>query len=282
MKKVLLPTDFSKNAYNAIRYALRLFKDEECAFYLLHTYTPPIYHTDYILPSPAQIGLGDIYQTESMAQLEKVRGQIIKEFKNPKHSFITHATFNTLVDEVVRTTKNEKIDLVVMGTQGATGAKEILFGTHTVHVLKKSVCPVVVIPPNFEYEVPKEILFPTDYEVDYGEEQLKELFHIAKQHLARVNVLHVSRGYDLSELQLTSKNRIDGLLGAITHIFHDMPDQEIMEAINSFQLKTKINLLVMIQNKHTFLERLFISPVINQIGFHVTVPFMVIPHPEKN
>ena len=47
--------------------------------------------------------------------------------------------------------------------------------------------------------------------------------------------------------------------------------------INQFQKTAEVQMLAMIQNKHTFLERLFIEPVIKKIGFHVTIPFMVIP-----
>ncbi|SDE44401.1 hypothetical protein SAMN05421636_10588 [Pricia antarctica] len=73
-----------------------------------------------------------------------------------------------------------------------------------------------------------------------------------------------------------SKDYLKKLLGNIA-LFHDDPDNGIIAAVNEFQQKTKINLLVMVQNKHTFMERLFIEPVIKKIGFHITVPFMVTP-----
>jgi nucleotide-binding universal stress UspA family protein len=281
MKRVILPTDFSDNAYNAIQYALNLYKEKECAFYLLHTYTPAIYHSEYMLHSPGQIGLGDLYQTDTMTQLEELRDHINREYKNPKHTFFLHSAFNTLVDEILDTIENEKADLVIMGTQGATGAKEILIGTNSVHVIKKATCPVILVPSSFEYEKPKEILFPTDYEVDYRQEHLKELVEIARDNISRIEMLHVSQGLDLNEEQLTNKKKLDAILTNVAHLFHDLPQQQIITAINNFQLKMRKNLLVMIQNKHTFLERLFIEPVIKKIGFHVTIPFMVIPPYKK-
>ncbi|MGB5818980.1 MAG: universal stress protein [Saonia sp.] len=277
MKKILLPTDFSENAYNAISYALKLYKNQECAFYLLHTYTPAIYQAEYVLHSPGQIGLGDIYQTRALTQLEDLMKKLDKEFKNPKHIFVPHSAFNLLVDEILEMVENEKMDLIVMGTQGATGAKEILFGTHTVHVIKKTSCPVIAIPPNFEYEAPKEILFPTDYEIDYQKEQLQELLDIGKNHISRIEVMHVSSGYDLTEAQEKNKSKLDEILDTTAHLFHDMSNQGVIDGINNFQLKKKMNLLAMVRNKHTFFERLFIEPVIKKIGFHVTIPFMVIP-----
>ena len=277
MKKIILPTDFSYNAYNAISYAMNLLKDEKATFYLMNTYTPAIYQTEYLLHSPGQIGLGDIYQSESINQLEELQKKLEKEFKNPKHTIITHSAFNILVDEVAAMVASEEADLVIMGTQGATGAKEIFLGTHTVHVIKKAKCPVIAIPADFEYEIPREILFPTDYEVEYSEKQLTGLLNLSKIHNSSIEVIHISSGYNLTDLQLQNKAKLEKILEEIPHLFHDLPNQEIITGINNFQLKNKMNMLAMIQNKHTFLESLFIEPVIKKIGFHVSIPFMVIP-----
>ena len=195
---------------------------------------------------------------------------------------MVHSAFNTLVEEIVETSKNENADMVIMGTQGATGAKEILIGTNTVHVIRKACCPVIAIPPNFNYKSPNKVLFPTDLEIDYQEEQLQELHYLAKQHKSRIDVMHVSSSYDLTEAQLKNKAKLVKILGEVAHLFHELPNQEVITAINNFQQKKKINFLVMIQNRHTFLERLFIEPVIKKLGFHVTIPFMVIPPHKKN
>ncbi|MFK5973322.1 MAG: universal stress protein [Flavobacteriaceae bacterium] len=278
MKRIILPTDFSENAYNSIIYALNLFKETKCVFYLLHTYTPSIYQSEYVLHSPGQVGLGDNYQESSLTRLKELQALLKKEFNNPKHRFISHSAFNVLVDEIGEIVTSENADLVIMGTQGATGAKEIFLGTHTVHVIKKAKCPILVVPSNFEYETPKEILFPTDYEVDYKEEQLCQLLDIAKKHISSIEVMHVSEGYDLNKKQLVNKRKLNVILGSIAHLFHNLPNQNVISGINTFQLKKRMNMLVMIQNKHTFFERLFIEPIIKKIGFHVSIPFMVIPH----
>ena len=278
MKRIILPTDFSDNALHAIRYALLLLRDEECTFYLMNTYTPAIYQTEYLLHSPGQIGMGDIYQSESMEQLESLQQKLEKENKNPKHSFMTHSAFNILVDEVVSMAENEEADLVIMGTQGASGAKEIFLGTHTVQVIKKSKIPVIAIPAEYAIAYPESILFATDYEVDYNRDELRGLLDIATKTKAEIQVVHIASGYGLTEKQEQNKKKLKTILGDISHQYHDLPSQEVIEGINSFQKANQTDLLVMIQNKHTFLERLFIEPIIKKIGFHVTIPFMVIPH----
>lgn len=282
MKRIILPTDFSQNAYDAISYAINLYKDVASTFYLLNTYTPAIYQAEYVLHSPGQIGLGDIYQENSLTQLNELKNKLLSEFKNKKHTFMVHSAFNILVDEIVETSKREDADLVIMGTQGATGAKEIFIGTNTVHVIKKGCCPVMAIPTGFKYEAVNSILFPTDFEIDYQKEQLQELLSLAKQHNSSIDIMHVSSGYDLTASQLKNKAKLDVLLGKTPHLYHELPNQELITAINTFQQKKRIDVLVMIQNRHTFFERLFIEPVIKKLGFHETIPFMVIPPHQKN
>ncbi|WP_420322019.1 universal stress protein [Flagellimonas sp.] len=278
MKKVLLPTDFSENAYNAIRYAQELYKDDSCLFYLLHTYSPPIYYMEYAFSSE-QIGMDDFYQTNAVEQLEELKKELEKSFKNPLHQFRVKAAFNTLVDEILEMVENEGINIIVMGTKGATGAKELLFGSNTVHVMKKTKCPVIAVPDGFAYETPKEILFPTDYEISYRTKALKELLYLANEHISRIDVLHVATGRALTDVQVANKEKLEKLLKPFANVFYDMPNNEVINGINEFQLKNKVNLLVMIMNKHTFLERLFLKPVIKKIGLKLYIPFMVIPYP---
>lgn len=277
MKRILLPTDFSENSIKAIHYALHIYKDMECTFYLLHTFTPPIYQTEYILGSPGQIGLGDTLRENSQRQMDKLQKKLKDKFNNPNHTIIPHIAFNTLLDEITQTVELEKIDLIVMGTKGATNAVEILFGTNAVHAIKRAKCPVIAVPQMFEFKVPHQILFPTDYEIQYKKKKFDQLLQIADLHGSRINVMHVRAGYKLTEEQKKNKKQLKGILPNLS-IFHDVPDSDIIHEINEIMDKEKIDLLVMVQNKHTFFERLFMEPVIKKIGFQVSIPFMVIPY----
>ncbi|MFS4417348.1 universal stress protein [Maribacter sp. 2307ULW6-5] len=278
MKKVILPTDFSDNAFNAITYAVKLYEKVPTTFYLLNTYTPVVYQPEYLMDSPGAIGMGDFYQEHSLSQLASLKTKLEHLFPNAHHQFVPHSAFNILVVEIHSMVQNHGADLVVMGTQGATGAKEVLLGSHTVQAIKKAQCPILAIPAGFEYEVPKEIMFPTDYELDYRETQLKELLDIARNHISSVEVLHAGTGRPLTDQQLQHKEKLSTLLQGIAHLHHLLPNQNVIAAINSFQQKKRMNLLAMVQNKHTFFERLFLEPVIQKLGFRATIPFLVLPH----
>ncbi len=277
MKRILLPTDFSNNSWSAIKYALQLFKNETCTFYLLNTYTPAIYHVEYVLIEPAQFGIYDAVKENSLRQLDEFETRIKKEFNNPKHSVETIAAFNTLVSEIKEVVEKNKIDYVVMGTKGATGAKEILFGTNTVHVFKNVKCPVLAIPDGFDFEAPHEVLFPTDYKIDYKNKHIRPIIDILSFYNSRVNILHATYGYALSEKQETNRKKLETIFKKTTQLFHNVSGQTVAEAIDKFQLRAKVNLLVMINNKHSFFENLFFKNTISQIGFHLNIPFLVIP-----
>jgi len=277
MKKVLLPTDFSENSWNAIKYALQLFKDQECVFILLNTYTPIIYQFEYMQSSAAQLRVMDAVKETSKHKLEELQKKINSEFSNPKHTFSQISSFNSLISEIDDLYSNNIMDIIVMGTKGASGVAGVLFGSNTIHVIKNAKCPVLAVPNDFSFETPHEILFPTDYEIEYQETHLKPIIEIAQKHISRINILHVFVGNGLTGNQEKNKSILETNFKNIAHLFHDVKNQNVPEAITNFQLKSRVNLLAMINNKHSFFENLFFKSTINQIGFHLNIPLLIIP-----
>ncbi|EZH74741.1 hypothetical protein ATO12_08350 [Aquimarina atlantica] len=281
MKRILLPTDFSDNAFNAIRYALCLFRDEEVTFYLLNTFTPVSYHTGYLIENPAPYGMEDIAMINSKRDIERTEEKIKEEFNNPKHSFVRLSVFNTLIGEIKSVVEKYNIDLIVMGTKGATGAKEVFIGTHTMYTIKKVNCPVIAVPSGFEFEKPKDILFPTDYNLSIDNKYLPLVKEICDKYTCKLNILNAYSGVSLGVEQQKIKEDLDKYFKNNTHVFHIAEGVDVLEAVEDFQKKYKIDLLVMIHNKHSFFENLLFKPVINQVAYHTNIPFLVIPSKER-
>ncbi|NNL03206.1 MAG: universal stress protein [Eudoraea sp.] len=276
MKKILLPTDFSASAWNAIVYAIALFKNEACTFYLLHTYTPAFYRMDYLIGGPIISAIPDNEVNLSVAGLEHTLTKIKAEYHNPNHTFKLLSAFNILTHEINDLTARKGIDLIVMGTQGATGAKELFLGSNTVYVLRKAIAPVLVIPENRAFAPMMNMLFPTDYKTKYKKKELQNITTIAKMCNASITILHVKEEYDLSEDQLTNKEHLAHLLGAVPHIFVEDKGKLMPGAVIDYIENEHIDLLAMMNRKHSFLDRLFVKHNVDQISFKVQVPFYVI------
>ncbi|MEH6765113.1 universal stress protein [Aequorivita antarctica] len=277
MKNILLPTDFSLNALNAIEYAIQLFKDEDCTFHLLNTFTPMAYNVATLADSYSTMMIEEINRQNSETGLLEIEKQLKKKFNNPKHAFQTLASFNLLVSEIKAVVKERNIDLIVMGTKGATGAQEVFLGTNTMYTIKKVKCAVIAVPANMKYEKPKEILFPTDFKFSMENKYLKLLKSICTKHISRLNILNIYFGVPLDSSQEKVKDQFEVFFKDNAHLFHTAEYEDITEAVAQFQIKYKANFLVMINNKHSFFENLFFKQVIKEMVYHTNVPFMVIP-----
>jgi len=275
--RIAIPTDFSENANKAARFALDLFRNRACRFYLVHTYTPSFFRAEYLLHSPGQIGLGDFYKQQVLDQLESLKGRLQQSANPELHDFMVHAAFNNLDAELNEMARKEQLDLIVMGTQGATGAKEVLFGTHAVQVLHKAEIPVLVIPEEARAGDLKDILFPTDFAPDFSKLNLKVLEGMLRRPGVTLHVLHAYTEADSAPERQQARDQLRQLLTGMEVSWTEVGDQGVVEAINRFAGRQPVQLLVMVRNQHTFLENILVTPVIDLIGFHTKIPFMVIP-----
>lgn len=277
MKTILIPTDFSENAWHAISYAMNFFKDEYCTFYLLHTYSPAFYRMDYVVGGPAFSAIPDVGVDISLMGLEKTVEDIKKTWANTRHRFEVVSSFNTLTDEVNELVSGKGIDLVVMGTQGASGAKEVFLGSNTVFVIRKARTPVMAIPEKVKYHPVRNILFPSDYLSAYKPEDLEPVLQIARMHQARFTLLHVNEVNGLTEVQKDNKSHLERHLEELDYETVELDGQLMPDAVLRYIEEHPVDLLVMMNRRHSFFERLLIRQNVDQIGFHVQIPFVVVP-----
>lgn len=280
MKNILLPTDFSENALNAIEYALQLFKDEDCTFHLLNTFTPAAYNMTTMADGHPAVMTEEKDRENSKKGLLDIERKLKNKFNNPKHTFEKLVAFNLLVNEIERTVEERNIDLIVMGTKGATGAKDVFLGSNTMYTIKKANCAVIAVPEKFTYEEPKDILFPTDYMFSMENQFLPLLRSICAGHKSQLSILNIYTGKPLKSTQKTTKEQLGEFLKDNKTLFFEEKHTNISEAVAQFQIAHKIDFLTMVNNSHSFFENLFFKPVIKQIVHRTNIPFMVIPSVE--
>lgn len=273
-KHILLPTDFSDNSWSAIVYALKLYADVECVFYLLNTVAMGV-------SAMANFSnkLVDIMKTGALKELEELKELIVVSDANSNHDFEIIISSQDLIDAIRICIRNNKIDLIVMGTKGATGTKELFFGSNTVKTIKKvKDCPILIVPDEYDFVPPKQIAFPTDYKRFFEDKEMRPIIELSQLYNSKIRVLHINKEETLDDVQDYNYTNLNELLKDYNHSFHWMPDYNSKEIeIKAFIQELEIDILAMVNYKHSFLEKLLKEPVIKKIGFHTEVPFLVVP-----
>ncbi|TDU40325.1 nucleotide-binding universal stress UspA family protein [Gelidibacter sediminis] len=271
---LLVPTDFSENAWSAALYALKLYANKPCTFYFSHAWT--------FLNSGSRTHISQSYIDplieEAKAQLEAVKEKAKQESSNNDHEFETIFSFGSLMDSIEFANKEHNIDLVVMGTKGATGAKKLFLGSNAVTVINRvRRAPLLLVPKKSRYETPKKILFPTAFNRFFGEE-IKRVKQLAELHLSSIDILHINKKETLSEIQNSNLESLKTELEDFDLNFNWMSDYNSKAiAITDFIKDNDINILAMINYEHSFIENLVKEPIIKKLGFHSKIPFMIIP-----
>lgn len=278
MKKILLPTDFSDNALNAIKYAIYLFEKEECTFYILHVVQigPSGYSSSYNKGRDTR--LYRLTMEEADRSIQELKETLKGHGQNPKHSFEYLTETDPLMNAIGKNVINKDIDFIFMGTQGASGVKSIFMGSNTVSVIKNiDFCPLVAVPEEYSFDLPDEILFATDFKHDYTELELIPLKAIAKLWNSKILLVYFGLTGELDDNQQTV---MDSLKEKLTNFSVRMDkgyaDFSVATAINQYATNNKaIGLVAMMNRKHGFFEKLTREPIIKSIAFSTEVPLFI-------
>lgn len=276
MKNILIPTDFSSNANNAIEFALNLFKCERTHFYFMHAFADELYKSSHEREN-------DDFESEkrnlaerSNENLTSLISRIQSDKHNPRHRFEHISVFESLVDGVNDFVNEKNIDLVLMGTQGQTADKKITFGSHTVQVFKYVRCPVLAIPNDYIFEQPKKILFPSDYMIPYKRRELKLLDTLAARFKSEIHSLYISDFEDLSHRQTDNQLFLKESLPNAQLSFKRTEVKNKGIAIMDYANEHAMNLLVMVNSRHSFLEDMLYRSTVDQIALNPVIPFLVL------
>lgn len=279
MKKILITTDFSDNAWNAIFTALKIYTDVECHFYLLHAFEPSPLN---LMGSKSQQRLGVIYDSLSKyseKELEEMISYLKINHKNAKHQFTTLSKPGNLEDSVESVLNENDIDMLIMGTQGATGAKEVFLGSNTVKVLNKiKNIPILVVPTGYNFQSLKSILFATDFSDSYKKNLFNPIIELSKIWNAGIEVVHVAIEFNLNDNQDAHKEILKERLSGFDIKFKNIPfENNISKSIDMYAKDKESSLLSIIRHQHTFWENVIGEPVVKKIAFHSKIPVLFLP-----
>ncbi|WP_424001019.1 universal stress protein [Maribacter sp. IgM3_T14_3] len=275
MKNILIPTDFSSNADHAIAYALNIFKCERTNFYFIHAYADEVYGPYHNVDKDIFDKQKNSIADESENKLQKLVADTQTKTHNPLHKYEAISSFESLVDAVNNFADTKNIDLIIMGTKGKTASSKITFGSNTMQVFKYVNCPVLAVPDQYNYSQPKKILFPSNYMLPYKRRELILLDIMAGEFKAEVLSLYISDFEDLSLRQLDNKKFLEESLPNARLSFVRTGVHNRTNAITEYIKENNIDLLVMVNSRHSFLEDMLYQSTIDEIGLSPTIPFMV-------
>lgn len=279
MKNILIPTDFSSNALNALNYALDLFAKEKCTFYLMNAFQLN-YFTEHslTLPDPTEPTYEQAKEISEF-RLEKIVAEITMTDDNSNYRFEMISSFNSVLDAVKQMVDKKDISLIVMGTKGETNAATIFFGSNAENIMEKiQNCPVLVVPKDavFQKETKMEIVFATDLQTSYKYLEFESLISIAKHIKAVVRFLHILENGKLNSEQENNKEKLMGNFNEVESTFHTLTNIKVSNGILSFIESRESNMLALLYKKRNFLNEIFSNSVVKEVGFKPKIPVYVI------
>jgi len=275
MKKILVPTDFSENATVAINFAAHLAQVTSAKLILLHTDTNQV----AIAESTMVLDTDPAVIRKSEQQLQQ-QAQLIQEQFNLNQPIQTLCMTGNLSLVLNRAIKNNQVDLVVMGTKGASNIINKFIGTNTVSFIKLAICPVLVIPPATTYQPIQRIAYASDFQSD-ERRFLHQLLNISEPLRAEVYVVNIK-----SERQLKTITDAQALYYMQKEFpeynlhINQIKENDVVKGLQEFVMQNNIQLLAVAMHERNFLEDFFHKSVTRQLALEAQFPLLSLPtHP---
>ena len=273
MKSILVPTDFSKNALNAVKYAFAYAEVTKSKVILFHSYDNPT--------SGLNIPFADIHIDKNIACQEaekdmlKLQNSLSKSFPNVKQTWIVEAGFGA--DEITDYVSAKKIKLVIMGTTGQGAVGRAFIGSTTTGVIADASCDVIVVPPKAKFKGINKVGFATDIE-DANLKLAFEAVAFAKQFSARLTVIYV-QDLKIYDVDATLRKMLDKVRKHTKYqnvSFYVGSDDNIANGLNLFIKKNKPDILSMVTHSRKFPETIWKKSWTKKMSYVISVPLLIL------
>ena len=266
MKKILVPTDFSDNTHSALEFAIEIVNQLEGEIILLNTYK-------LARRAGMFIGVEKMMREESKTEMTKLVSKI-KPKLHPNVKLESKVVKGDPIQTVVLVAKKLKADLILMGTQGASGLKEVFIGSTTNGVINATKIPVLAVPSNFKHKSIDCIVLSLSSDFNKLGDRIGPLKLLAKLYGAEIKGLHINTGGEEAKV----KGKVKDILEGTKHSYYEVQGSttQINTIIQQFVKDNNADLLCMIKQNRGFWENLFHNSVTTIEVFHSEVPILVL------
>jgi nucleotide-binding universal stress UspA family protein len=274
MKNLLVPTDFSQAAENALAFAVAMARQQHRGVTLLHVYRPPIEVTYPVLMPPLDepSGLKKFFFGDRLQQTEIDGVPITYE-----------VTVGFVVDSLVEFSKDESVELIVMGMQGEHSAAERWLGSVTTDAIREAFCPVIAVPDDAVFRDFDRILYATDLDAA-DKRPVHELVLFAARFGAEVHFVNINSDLDKSEevVEKLIESVTDEKEHAVAFHVATLDDRDLAAALNRYAEANRIDLVAMSTRHRGFFQGIFHRSSTKQVALHAHKPVLVLHREDKN
>lgn len=268
MKRILVPTDFSAHAENALKVAAQIAKKTNGEIFLIHMLEIPSQMNDAIT--------GSTVIPEAMLFIKKINENLkkAKEKDFLKDIKVTESVkFESAFEGILSFSKKNKIDLIVMGSHGVSGIEEVLIGSNTEKVVRLSDAPVLVIKKNTTEFNPANFVFASDFSKEI-KKPFKKMIQFASLFNARLSLVMICTPNSFKPTAL-SEQIINDFISSFdikdysTHIYNDV---NIEKGIRNFSNSINADLIGLCTHGRTGLAHFFTGSISEDLVNHAVKP----------
>jgi nucleotide-binding universal stress UspA family protein len=270
MKTILVATDFSPAADNAIKYASEMAVFLKADLALLHIFQIQISYND----SSAPVDVVAIQQSLEK-EMDNLRNELQKK-TNGKINITTNVREGAFFDELKSVCERYKPYIVVMGSQGTSATDRFFFGGHTIHAMKNLMWPLITVPPNSNFEPYKKIGLACDFDHVTDSIPVDEITRLVTDFDTKLLVLNTAKKKEFNPEMIYESGLVQEMLLDLKPVYHFITSPDVDEGIMNFAEKNDIDLLIVLPKHHTLPEKLMHKSHTKQLVLYSPIPVMAL------
>lgn len=270
---IICPLDFSECSLNALEYATHLTLHYQAKLILFHV----INREDYLKPSP--LDEKGTYQTDFLKdKMTEIHAVVLRELNGQVPPPEWSMEEGEIVNEILKKSKKEGADLIVIGTEGMNELRKNIVGSRASEVVEHAEVDVMVIPRKIFFKPPKKLIYATDY---YEEDKLaiQKITEFAGFFDSEIDIVHVTERQKLIDKTL-HQVMIDELkpfvrYSKVNYLLKSFRDDLALGIENHLQT-AKGDMLITLSKKRSFFERIFTDSISKKMAYFINKPLWVI------
>lgn len=206
MKRILVPCDFSEQAINAFRFALDLANQSGGEVHLVNVIELPVMHDTVLMPV---LTFEEAFFKELQEKADKQFKKLVAKYVKDDQRVLSKVIFGGVSQMILDYIDGEKMDLVVMGTKGTSGVRELIIGSNTEKIVRNSSVPVLAIKKYVKASSIKNIVFPNTLHTETQENLVMKVKSLQNFFKAKIHIVFINTPGNFTRDSITRKRLED-------------------------------------------------------------------------